>query len=160
MPARYPRGRRQRGNIFIALPEEEVRANKTDIGEKGRRKGDEREKDIFVVTVARGLLMSLILSLPRKKRKRRERKERRVKKRREREKEKKRPTSEGAKCAVRREEEELRVIEKPVVHPDGRFISRAHAQRCTRRFSPIISPFCRAHRLPLLSLSHPFSTLE
>jgi len=50
---------------------------------------------------------------------------------------------------------ELRVIEKPVVHPDRRFISLVHARRYTQSFSPIISPF---YLLPssrrLLSRSH------
>lgn len=75
MPARYPRGRRQRGNIFIAPSEREVGGSKTDGG--GRA---EREK-----SVARSV----------------------------------------------RREVELRVIEKPVVHPDRRFISLVHARRCT-----------------------------
>lgn len=41
-----------------------------------------------------------------------------------------------------RREEELRVIEKPMVHLDRRFISRARSA-VHRSFSPIISPFYR-----------------
>lgn len=74
MPARYPRGRRERGNIFIAPSERSIGGSKTDGGGRG----------------------------------------------------------EGAKQEACGGEVELRVIEKPVVHPDRRFISLVHARRCTR----------------------------
>lgn len=104
MPARYPRGRRERGNIFIALRQREVGGSKTD-GEP--RRGDEAR-------------------------------------------------------SVRREVE-LRVIEKPVVHPDRRFISLVHALTVyTESFSPIISPFypLPSSRRRLLSRSLTFRTSD
>lgn len=102
MPARYPRGRRERGNIFIAPSERSKRKQNRDASRTSERRSEAR--------------------------------------------------------SARRREVELRVIEKPVVHPDRRFISLVHARRYTGGASLLLSrPSTYSHRTVarrLLSRSH------